>query len=138
MKPDGQGLEELSRAESLRLLGSVPVGRIVYTLQALPAIAVVNFALDGGCVVFRTDGTGGLERATRHAVVAFEADELDAGTHSGWSVTVVGTAEEVTDTAEIAALSGLNLEPWAPGQQEHFIRIKPEIVTGRRIHAAPA
>jgi hypothetical protein len=30
-------------------VGSVPVGRIVYTRQALPAVELVNFALiDGG------------------------------------------------------------------------------------------
>jgi hypothetical protein len=29
----------------MRLMGSVPVGRIVYTRQALPAVEMVNFAL---------------------------------------------------------------------------------------------
>jgi nitroimidazol reductase NimA-like FMN-containing flavoprotein (pyridoxamine 5'-phosphate oxidase superfamily) len=138
MYPNGQQLEQLSKQECLRLLASVPVGRIIYTLQALPAVAVVNFALNHGSVVFRVDGGGSLETATRHAVVAFEADDLDPDTRCGWSVTVVGNADEVTDIGEIAALSALGLEPWAPGGHEHFIKIKPEIVTGRRIHAAPA
>jgi len=138
MKADGQGLEEMSRAECLHLLASVPVGRIVYTLQALPAVAVVNFAIHDGGVVFRADGARNLESATRHAVVAFEADDMDPDTHRGWSVTVVGPADEVTDTDEMAALRALRLDPWAPGEREHFIRIKPEIVTGRRIHTAPA
>ena len=68
----------------------------------------------------------------------FETDRLDEATHSGWSVTVVGRAEEVTDTGEVAKLHKLDLHPWAPGEREHFIRIRPEIVTGRRILPAAA
>lgn len=138
MNPDGQGSEDLPRDECLRLLGSVGLGRIVYTLQALPAVAVVNFAMCGGGVVFRTDGRQNLGAATRHTVVAFEADQLDPGTHSGWSVTIVGPADEITDAAEITALTALGLDPWASGQERHFVRISPEIVTGRRIDPAPA
>lgn len=133
MNPDGHALEDLPRSECLRLLASVRVGRIVYTSQALPAVAVVNFAVDEGGVVFRSDGSGNLEAATQHAVVAFEVDELDAATRSGWSVTIVGPADEVTDAGEIAGLHMLALDPWAPGGKEHFIRIKPELVSGRRI-----
>ena len=138
MNPNGHPLEELPRNECLRLLASVRVGRIVYTTRALPAVAVVNYAVNDGSVVFRSDGGGKLETATRHAVVAFEADEMDPATGSGWSVTVVGPAEEVTDDGEITLLRMLRLEPWAPGEQEHFFRIQPEIVTGRRVLPAPA
>lgn len=138
MDPNGDGLEELSREECLRLLASVPVGRIVYTLHALPAVAVVNFAMDDDGVVFRTGAGGKLEAATGHAVVGFEADDLDRETGSGWSVMVVGPADEVTEPAEIATLSLLGLAPWAPGEKDHFVRIRPEIVTGRRIKPVPA
>ena len=138
MSRNGQGHEDLPRNECLRLLSSVRLGRIVYTLQALPAVAVVNFAMHDGGVVCRIDGGRHLKAATHHTVVAFEADDLDRDAHSGWSVTVVGTADEITDTTEIAALTALDLEPWAPGIQTRFIRISPEIVTGRRIHPATA
>lgn len=138
MNPNGRGLEELPREECLRLLGSVPVGRVIYTLHALPAVAVVNFAMSGGSVVFRTGAGGKLEAATGHAVVGFEADNVDPETRSGWSVMIVGPACEVTDPADIAALSVLGLEPWSPGEREHFVRIRPELVTGRRIQPIPA
>ncbi|MEU6806599.1 pyridoxamine 5'-phosphate oxidase family protein, partial [Streptomyces neyagawaensis] len=36
----------LDRQECLRLLAKVPVGRVVYTRRALPAVLPVNFALD--------------------------------------------------------------------------------------------
>jgi uncharacterized protein len=133
MQPHGPVLEELSRPECLRLLGNVPIGRISYTRQALPAVEPVNFALHDGAVVIRTNAGGKLAAATRRAVVAFQADDLDPVLWSGWSVTVVGTCEEVTDAEDIARLDKLGLESWAPGTRDHFIRIVPGIVTGRRL-----
>lgn len=133
MDTDGPELEQLSRDECMRLMGSVPVGRIVYTRQALPAVELVNFALDDGDIVIRTDAGGKLAAATRGAVVAFEADSVDDAGHAGWSVTVVGHARAVTDGAEIRHLEQTPLTPWAPGRRDHFIRIAPTIVNGRRI-----
>ena len=77
MQSDGPVLEELSRAECLRLLATVPIGRISYTRQALPAVEPVNFGLHDGAIVIRTDAGGKLMAATRRAVVAFQADDLD-------------------------------------------------------------
>ena len=77
MYSDGSALERLSRDQCLTLMASVPVGRIIYTQRALPAVELVNFALDQGDIVIRTDRSGKLAAATRGAVVAFEADQLD-------------------------------------------------------------
>jgi hypothetical protein len=134
-QPDGPVLKELSRAECLRLLASATIGRISYTRQALPAVEPVNFALHDGVIVIRTDAGGKLTAATRHAVVAFQADDLDPVLRSGWSVTVVGACEQVTDAGDIARLDKLGLESWAPGTRDHFIRIVPGIVTGRLLTA---
>ena len=136
MTPGGPVLEDLPVGECLRLLATAPVGRIVYTRQALPAVEPVNFMLHDGSVVIRTDAGGKLAAATRHAVVAFQADDLDPATQSGWSVTVVGQCLEVTSAGEIGGLRRLGLRSWAPGTREHFIRIVPGIVTGRRLRPA--
>ena len=132
---NGTTLEQLSRDQCLRLMGQVPLGRIVYTRQALPAVELVNFALVDGDIVIRTDSGGKLAAATRGAVVAFETDSVDVGTHAGWSVTVVGYSRAVTDGEEIRRLEQTGLDPWAPGERDHFIRISPTIVNGRRIAA---
>jgi uncharacterized protein len=137
MDHDGTTLEPLSRDECLRLVGQVPLGRIVYTRQALPAVELVNFALDDGDIVIRTDSSGKLAAATRGAVVAFEADCVDIATHTGWSVTIVGYSRAVTDDADIRHLEESGLVPWAPGKRDHFIRISPEIVNGRQISTRP-
>jgi uncharacterized protein len=130
-------LEELSRAECLRLLATVPIGRLSYTRQALPAVEPVNFALDDGAIVIRTDAGSKLAAASRGAVVAFQADDLDLALRSGWSVTAVGRCEEVADAADIARLDKLDLQSWAPGAGNHFLRIVPAIVTGRKLRGTP-
>jgi nitroimidazol reductase NimA-like FMN-containing flavoprotein (pyridoxamine 5'-phosphate oxidase superfamily) len=134
---NGTALEHLSRDQCLRLVGQVPLGRIVYTRQALPAVELVNFTLDDGDIVIRTDSSGKLAAATRGAVVAFEVDSVDTAAHTGWSVTIVGYSRAVTDAQEIRRLEQTGLNPWAPGERDHFIRISPEIVNGRRIAARP-
>ena len=64
-------------------------------------------------------------------MVAFEADDLDRTARSGWSVTVTGTAELVTDEAELARACVEGPEPWAPGAEGRLIRIPLTMVTGR-------
>jgi hypothetical protein len=117
----------------MRLLGSVPLGRIVYTRGALPAVELVNFTLDAGDIIIRTDPSGKLAAATRGAVVAFEADSTDFAAHAGWSVTIVGVSQAVTDDDEVRHLERLGLDPWAPGEHPYFVKIPPTIVNGRRI-----
>ena len=129
----GTTLEQLSPDECLRLVRQVLLGRIVYTRQALPAVELVNFTLDNGDIIIRTGSGGKLAAATRGAVVAFEADAVDIAAHTGWSVTIVGYSRAVTDAADIRHLEETELMPWAPGEHDHFIRISPTIVNGRRI-----
>ena len=137
MNSDAPALKQLTRDECLRLMASVPVGRIIYTRQALPAVELVNFALEAGDIIIRTDRSGKLAAATRGAVVAFETDSVDPARHVGWSVTAIGHAQEVTDPDEIARLEQLELSPWAPGPRDHFIRITPGILNGRRLGRGP-
>jgi uncharacterized protein len=91
--------------------------------------------VDGEGIVIRTASGSRLFGATRDAVVAFEVDEIDADTHSGWNVTVIGHAHAVRDPAEKKVLSALPLRPWAPGQRDEFLRIPLDLVTGRRLLA---
>lgn len=133
MKLDQSGLEILDRDECRALLSRTAIGRIVFTHQALPAVQPVNFIFSRGDIVVRTAGTSRLATAAADAVVAFEIDDFDAAARTGWSVVVVGHARCATDPREIAALDALPLDSWAPGTRDIFIRIHPELITGRRI-----
>ena len=98
MEVDRNGLQVLDRSECLELLRSVPVGRIGVTSGALPTILPVNFLLDGDRVLIRTGRGSKLDAATRNAVVAFEADDVDAFARVGWSVVVTGVARDASAT----------------------------------------
>lgn len=130
-------MQELTRDECLALLPTVPVGRLVFTERALPAIVPVNFLLDHGQVVVRTGATSSLAAAVRGAVAAFQVDDFDREARQGWSVTVTGRASEVRDPVELTRLSQLPLLPWVGGRLDHFIVVPVELVTGRRVGAGP-
>lgn len=136
-------LRQLSRGEALRLLGSVSLGRIVFTQRALPAIRPVNHMVDDEAVVVRLHDGATLASIAAPAgspgiVVAYEADVIDPETHLGWSVVVTGYAELVVDPAELRRYEGL-LRPWvAPDTpMSHALRIHPDLVTGFRLVVAP-
>ena len=71
-------------------------------------------------------------------IVCFEVDGTDPVARRGWSVMVKGRAVEVAGGDNIARLTGLDLRYWAPGEKQHWIRIEPEQVTGRRINRPEA
>ncbi|GAA2899292.1 pyridoxamine 5'-phosphate oxidase family protein [Streptosporangium fragile] len=135
MKVDSAGLDVLSREECLELLSSTPIGRIVFTDRALPAVQPVIFCLDGEDIVIRTGAESKLAAATRDTVAAFESDDFDPRTHAGWSVTAVGRTRAAHDPAEIARLSALPLAAWMPGKRDHFIVLSTERLSGRRIRS---
>ncbi|MET9340797.1 MULTISPECIES: pyridoxamine 5'-phosphate oxidase family protein [unclassified Nonomuraea] len=132
MELDSAGLQVLSHEECMRLLPSRPIGRIVFTDRALPAVQPVNFCLDGEDIVIRAAAGSKLAAATRRAVVAFEVDDFDSKERTGWSVTVVGPARVADDPAQIARLESLPLTPWARSR-DHFILVTTVEATGRRI-----
>lgn len=127
-----RALRSLDRARCLALLQARPVGRLVFTRQALPEVLPVNYRLDGG-IVFRLASRSAAADACRDAVVAFQVDDIDADRRLGWSVTVVGLSGEITDPAERSRLAGLPLESWLGDSRDHFVRLRLDQVTGREI-----
>jgi len=79
--------QKLSHAEAIRLLASVDYGRVVFTLNALPAIRPVNHLVDEGRIIIRTRLTTAISTVVRSAdagvVVAYEADDVDSQSQSG-------------------------------------------------------
>ncbi|MGW4226347.1 pyridoxamine 5'-phosphate oxidase family protein [Streptomyces bauhiniae] len=129
---------ELRPAEALRLLAGVTFGRLVFTRQALPSVRPVGHMLDDGDIVIRThEGAAltphGEESDGRGVVVAYQADCIDAVTHLGWNVVVVGYARLVTDADEIVRVRA-RLEAWEPWHgAEQVARIHTELITGFRL-----
>jgi uncharacterized protein len=138
---DHAGLETLSFDSCLRLLASVPLGRVGFYVDGEMVILPVNHAVDGQDVVFRTARGSKLTAAEEQNLVAFEADDYDRQTRSGWSVLVTGRAVVVYEEADVRRLDRLGLEPWVAGvEHPYWIRISAMSVTGRQTPgtAAPA
>ena len=133
MEVDRNGLEVLDRMECLRLLGQATVGRIAVTVGALPVILPINFRVIEDRIVFRTGIGSKLHAATDNAVVAFEVDEIEMLSHSGWSVTVTGTSRAITDPAELASIDVDSIPRWAPMGLDRVAEVSSDLVSGRRL-----
>ena len=129
--------EELSPPDCLALLEANHIGRIAVVVDDRPIVFPVNYAMAGDEVVFRTNaGTKLAGAALGH--VAFEIDGADEATREGWSVVVQGVGYEVTTSLDLRSeqLRRLDLQPWAPGDRSHWVRIVANSVTGRRLRRA--
>jgi nitroimidazol reductase NimA-like FMN-containing flavoprotein (pyridoxamine 5'-phosphate oxidase superfamily) len=130
---DHAGLDILPFEVCLQLLASVPVGRVGFFADGEVVILPVNHVVDGQDLVFRTARGAKLSAAEGQDLVAFEADEYDEQTRSGWSVLVTGRAEVVYEEADVQRLSRRDLHPWASAVEDPFwIRIRATSVSGRQ------
>lgn len=128
-------MHQIPAEECYELLATQEIGRLGLIAEHYPLILPVNYALDGTTLVVRTH-SGTILRAAEHANVTFEIDEIDRWARRGWSVLVRGQAEEVGahHRAELLARThAAGVEPWAPGEKGHWLRIIPHGISGRRI-----
>jgi len=132
------GLERLTRDECLVLMERGEYGRLVVVDGDRALVFPVNYAMDGDTVVFRTADGIKLSSA-RHHRVTFEVDHADRAARSGWSVVIQGVAQEVTQfeaSDVLERVDDLGVDPWAPGEKPHMVRIVPLQITGRRVRPA--
>ena len=130
-----RGLEILSEEECLSLLRSRSLGRVAVQIGDVPSILPVNYALLDNDIVFRTDPGSKLLASLMKVLFAFEVDDADFRTRSGWSVLVVGYSEQVRDRATLVRVDELGLKPWVTEGRDFVVRIRTRTMTGRRIPA---
>jgi uncharacterized protein len=136
LRVTSRGLEILSSEECLDLLRSRTLGRVAVRIGEMPSILPVNYALLDDEVVFRADPGTKLSAALIRMMVAFEVDDADSAMGAGWSVLVVGYAEEIRDRPTLTRVAALDLQPWVPEGRDFVVIIRTRSMTGRRI--APA
>jgi nitroimidazol reductase NimA-like FMN-containing flavoprotein (pyridoxamine 5'-phosphate oxidase superfamily) len=135
-------MENLDEAECLRLVSQAVVGRLAFVGRYDLTVLPVNYRLVDGAILFRTaqDSLTGedLRTGIRHAEykVAFEVDHFDEDAREGWSVLLQGPAHHLDTEDEQAAAIAAGVESWPGGDRDHFIRITPDRITGRRIRQA--
>jgi uncharacterized protein len=130
MSATGDGVTILSEHECWDLLKSVALGRLVTSVDGRPEIFPVNFVVQRRTVLFRTaEGTKLISAAINNHVV-FEADEHDVA--EGWSVIVKGVARSLRTDEQIEEAERAGLLSWTAPAKTHYVRVIPEIITGRR------
>jgi nitroimidazol reductase NimA-like FMN-containing flavoprotein (pyridoxamine 5'-phosphate oxidase superfamily) len=127
-------MEVHSQTECLDLLADHHFGRISMVAGGQPIILPVNYIFDDDHVALRTD-PGTKVTAAAQGRVAFEIDEIDESSRTGWSVLVTGVGYDVTDALDALSVATRRfpVDTWAPGQKSHWIRIESENVSGRRL-----
>lgn len=135
----GSRLEAIDADGCWRLLQTTSLGRVGFTAHSgQPVILPVNYAVVDRRILIRTARGPKLEAARRGEVVAFEADQIDAERHDGWSVTLTGRSRWINDAREAAALESKAPETWASGRRRELILIEPVHVGGRWMRARAA
>lgn len=131
VEPGSGDLARLTPAQCHELLTTRSVGRLAYIARAgVPDIVPVNYVMDGEALLIRSAPGPKLQAAERREAVAFEVDEVDEDSHTGWSVVVVGLARRLSHEE---AERGPQPVPWVDGPRRHTIRIEPRRVEGRRL-----
>lgn len=125
----------LPESECWQLLGSVALGRLVTTTDGQPEIFPVNFVVQNRTVLFRTAPGTKLVSAVINAGVLFEADGHNVA--EGWSVIVRGVARILRTADELEEAERAHLLPWTATLKQHYVRIRPLRVTGRRFVFGP-
>ena len=135
MYEDSQSISILSETECWDLLSSVALGRLVTSVDGQPEIFPLNFVVQHRTVLFRTAEGAKLVSAAINNRVLFEAD--DHGVTEGWSVIVKGTTRILRTHEEIDEAERAQLLPWTATAKQHYVRVRPLSVTGRRFVFGP-
>jgi nitroimidazol reductase NimA-like FMN-containing flavoprotein (pyridoxamine 5'-phosphate oxidase superfamily) len=134
--------EVLDETECRRLISPGGIGRIAYNGRYDLTVLPVNYRVTDGAIMFRTaqDSLTGEDLRTgivdADYKVAFEIDHFNEETREGWSVLIQGPAHHLDSDADQATARSAEVRPWASGKKDHFIRIIPARMTGRRIRQA--
>jgi nitroimidazol reductase NimA-like FMN-containing flavoprotein (pyridoxamine 5'-phosphate oxidase superfamily) len=131
--------EHLDEDECLRLISGGGVGRIGYNGQYGQTVLPVSYRLIEGCIVLRAPLGSTTDEDLRTGIrgaeykVIFEIDQVSHDAQEGWFVIIQGPAHHVEADDDCLAA-------WVPAPRpsefrspEHFVRITPSLITGRRL-----
>jgi nitroimidazol reductase NimA-like FMN-containing flavoprotein (pyridoxamine 5'-phosphate oxidase superfamily) len=131
-------LIHLSPGECASRLAETTLGRLGVIVSGRPEVFPVNYVVDAstGYVAFPTQPGTKLASALDWPWIGFEIDGVDQDGDEGWSVMIVGRAEEVEDAEIVARLREHQRVGWRHSGTERWLRIAPTKITGRRVRAS--
>lgn len=123
------GTEIMSTEDCWEFLAGHQIGRVAEFVYGRVEIFPVNYGLDADGIIFRTN-LGTKLAGTIGKPVAFEVDQIDLEVHAGSSVVVHGEVHDISalDNSECRQTA----ESWA-GQKDYLLKIRPTVITGRRV-----
>ncbi len=119
---------ELTLDECWEMLREEEFGRLAYRLVDEVHITPINYAVEGGSLLFRTAEGNKLLAVAMGSEVAFEIDRY--GEDSARSVVVRGTARLLPED-EAHRAENVPLRPWVPTLRYNVVEIEPKVVSGR-------
>ena len=119
---------ELTADECWEMLRGEEFGRLAFRLVDEIHITPINYAVEGGSLLFRTAEGNKLLAVVMGSEVAFEIDSY--GEDSARSVVVRGTARLLPED-EAHRSEHVALRPWVPTLKYNVVEITPRVVSGR-------
>lgn len=113
------------------MLAGRSLGRVALSRHALPTVVPVTYRLAGQNVVFEVCSP--YLAGVCDAVVAFEVDDVDPVTRSGWSVVAVGLAHQVAADAADRGAESFGLDPSDGRLDGQLVRLSTECLSGWRM-----
>lgn len=137
-EPASLRMVEVSGDDALWLLEGSALGRPVYPQREVTVIRPGRHSWECGRLVVRAP----VQAAAIPLTATYQVDEVRAASGTGWTVTVAGPAEVITDPNEAAlphSLKGMGgasilrtLTGWTYGPHDTIVRIHPQSVCGFR------
>lgn len=126
---DDETMTVLTHDECWEALRADEFGRLAYRLGEEVNLAPLNYAVDGGTLLFRTAEGSKLLGVVMHPDVVFEIDGYDED--HAHSVIVRGTARQLEEDEEHRA-ENVPLRPWLDTLKYNVVEITPTEISGRR------
>ena len=125
---DDEVVTELTWEECWEMLRDEEFGRLAYRMVDEVHITPINYAVEGGSLLFRTAEGNKLLAVVMGSEVAFEIDRYDE--ESARSVVVRGTARLLPED-EAHRADNVPLRPWTTTLKYNVVEIQPKVVSGR-------
>lgn len=122
-------LSELTSDECWDLIRARPVGRVAWSGPEGITVLPINFVVERNMIVLRTTPYSELAQHADDLEIAFEVDQIDEESHTGWSVLARGRCHR----ADVSPPS--RPEVWVDGMRVLSLKIHVRSVSGRRVKA---
>ncbi|MFI7413450.1 pyridoxamine 5'-phosphate oxidase family protein [Streptomyces sp. NPDC049627] len=125
---EARRMVEVSGAEALWLVEGSSLGRLVYPQRGQTVVRPARHVWEYGRLIVRAP----VQAAVVPEAATYQVDEIRAVAGTGWTVTLSGPAEVITDPDE-AAHYRRTLTGWTHGPHDTVLRLHPKTVSGFRL-----